>query len=103
LEAISRPVLTQAEILLNTKAEKITYRSGTGDSVQVFLQGGQTLVFDEVVVTAPLGWLKRNTDAFSPRLPPRLTKAIGSLGYGCLEKVLVLTHQRAAIDRLTYA
>ncbi|KAG4264650.1 hypothetical protein FPRO06_05275 [Fusarium proliferatum] len=52
-------------------------------------ESGQTLEFDEVVVTAPLGWLKRNLDAFEPALPARMTKAIDAIGYGCLEKVYI--------------
>jgi hypothetical protein len=48
---------------------------------------GQVLEFDEVVVTCPLGWLKRNPQAFFPPLPDRLSKAIQNIGYGCLEKV----------------
>lgn len=46
--------------------------------------------FDEVVVTAPLGWLKQNESAFTPSLPARLSSAIKSIGYGCLEKVPLL-------------
>lgn len=42
-----------------------------------------------MVVTCPLGWLKQNLGAFEPPLPARLTRAIGSLGYGCLEKVYI--------------
>jgi hypothetical protein len=45
------------------------------------------LEFDEVVVTSPLGWLKRHMEAFEPELPARLSKAINSIAYGCLEKV----------------
>ena len=43
--------------------------------------------FDQVVVTMPLGWLKKNPRAFVPPLPDRLSRAIGNIGYGCLEKV----------------
>lgn len=46
-------------------------------------------VFDDVIVTAPLGWLKRNETVFSPALPPRITTAIQTLGYGNLEKVFI--------------
>jgi hypothetical protein len=37
----------------------------------------------------PLGWLKRNEDAFSPPLTPRISNAIHSLGYGNLDKVFI--------------
>ena len=69
---------------------KIFSRTKPDDEVRVQLKGGQTLSFDELVVTCPLGWLKRNLTAFDPPLPPVLTKAIGSIGYGSLEKVSCL-------------
>ncbi|KAI9163079.1 putative polyamine oxidase 4 [Paramyrothecium foliicola] len=89
LETIAKPAVAGAEILLDTKAESIGYRDESEMDVAVTVQGGRTLSFDAVVVTAPLGWLKRNTKAFSPPLPERITRAIGSLGYGCLEKVYI--------------
>jgi hypothetical protein len=48
---------------------------------------GERPKFDEVVVTCPLGWLKRNKSAFAPELPLRLTQAIDSISYGRLEKI----------------
>jgi len=45
--------------------------------------------FDHVVVTAPLGWLKRNESVFSPPLTPEISTAIHSLGFGNLEKVFI--------------
>lgn len=64
-------------------------KSTQDGKVMVESSDGQTHVFDEVVVTAPLGWLKRNICAFNPPLPDRLSRAIGSIGYGCLEKVYI--------------
>jgi hypothetical protein len=55
--------------------------------VVVTTDRGETFHFDEIVVTAPLGWLKQYQEAFSPPLPPRFCSAIDSIGYGCLEKV----------------
>jgi hypothetical protein len=55
--------------------------------VVVTTNQGDSLRFDEIVVTAPLGWLKQNQEAFIPSLPPRFSSAIDSIGYGCLEKV----------------
>jgi hypothetical protein len=55
--------------------------------VEVTTEKGEALQFDEIVVTAPLGWLKQNQGAFTPALPLRLSSAIDSIGYGCLEKV----------------
>ncbi|KAI8634385.1 flavin-containing amine oxidase [Xylariaceae sp. FL1651] len=45
--------------------------------------------FDHVIVTAPLGWLKRNMHVFSPAVPPMVSNAIQALGYGNLEKVFI--------------
>ncbi len=46
-------------------------------------------LFDDVVVTAPLGWLKRNENVFTPPLTPKLSTAIRSLGYGNLDRVFI--------------
>lgn len=45
--------------------------------------------FDEVVMTAPLGWLKKHQEVFDPPLPARLSDAIHTLGYGTLDKVYI--------------
>ncbi|KAI9871352.1 MAG: hypothetical protein M1830_002993 [Pleopsidium flavum] len=50
---------------------------------------GSTQIFDEVVITAPLGWLKRNKSAFVPPLPARISQAIDNISYGRLEKVYI--------------
>ena len=50
-------------------------------------RGLKNETFDEVVMTAPLGWLKTNLDAFEPALPQRLQEGIASIGYGHLDKV----------------
>lgn len=47
----------------------------------------KTQTFDEVIVTCPLGWLKRNTACFSPSLPPHIIRSIEHISYGRLEKV----------------
>lgn len=87
LQEVARPALSKATISFSSVATKIFSRTKPDDEVRVQLKDGQTLLFDELVVTCPLGWLKRNLTAFDPPLPPVLTKAIGSIGYGSLEKV----------------
>lgn len=87
LGAVARPVLESATVRLNTRVSTIHGKSAVDAKVKLDTLGGQTLDFDEVVVTAPLGWLKQNLDAFDPPLPDRLSQAIGHIGYGCLEKV----------------
>jgi monoamine oxidase len=79
--------LDGARIRYSTRVNKIKTTNDEGDRVLVTTESGETMEFDEVVMTAPLGWLKKHPEAFNPALSPRLTKAIQSIGYGCLEKV----------------
>ncbi|KAI4179960.1 MAG: hypothetical protein LQ348_005282 [Seirophora lacunosa] len=60
-----------------------------GGGVAVTAADGFRGVFDDIVVAAPLGWLKRNEDVFSPPLAPRISTAIRSLGYGNLDRVFI--------------
>jgi hypothetical protein len=79
-----------ADVRFKHKVTRIvsSVEDGGGDPrVTVEIEGHESQTFDEVVMTAPLGWLKRNTDAFVPALPPRLNEAIAAIGYGHLDKV----------------
>lgn len=92
LKHISQAVLGRADIRLNEPVTGIEANSRKPDvdhRVTVKTATGGSYHFDEVVVTCPLGWLKRNKAAFSPALPPRLLSAIDSISYGRLEKVYV--------------
>ena len=76
-----------AEIRLRTTVTNVVCRPGDRATVRVDTDTGYSKEFDHVVMTAPLGWLKKNLRAFEPPLPLRLCQAIRSVGYGCLEKV----------------
>lgn len=92
LAHIAAPVLTGGAVIrLNTTVAKIHARTKQTEQVRVTLaKNGAQLAFDELVVTAPLGWLqKHHAVAFDPSLPVPLTKAIGNISYGCLEKVYI--------------
>jgi Flavin containing amine oxidoreductase len=99
LETISRPAKEQADIKLRCKAVRVrSTRETTGaQTVTVETNDGSTFEFDEVVVTSPLGWLKKNLSFFEPPVPGRLQQAVESLGYGHLDKVYV-TFQTAFWD-----
>jgi monoamine oxidase len=84
LANIAAPALASARIEFSTTVIKI---ESSSNIVSVSTNNGRTLEFDEIVVTAPLGWLKKNKRAFNPPLPERLSNAIDSIGYGSLEKV----------------
>ncbi|KAH7385913.1 hypothetical protein BKA66DRAFT_415470 [Pyrenochaeta sp. MPI-SDFR-AT-0127] len=89
LAKIAEPAL-KTVIKFSHKVRKIISNDGVdGPSVTVDIEGEGSQDFDEVVMTAPLGWLKRNMDAFAPELPTRLKEGIGSIGYGHLDKVYI--------------
>ncbi|KAI0008096.1 FAD/NAD(P)-binding domain-containing protein [Xylariaceae sp. FL0662B] len=87
LQLVAKPAVEGATIRYQTTVNKILSTNDEGGALKVHTKDGEAFKFDEVVLTAPLGWLKRNPQAFEPPLPARLAKAITSIGYGCLEKV----------------
>ncbi|KAL8769634.1 MAG: hypothetical protein Q9209_004431 [Squamulea sp. 1 TL-2023] len=94
LDRITNDVTSEVNVQLCTKVTSISSPPSEGyddpateKSIIVTTSKNVTSNFDEVVMTAPLGWLKRNTTAFQPTLPPRLEVAIKNLSYGALEKV----------------
>ncbi|KAJ5130542.1 uncharacterized protein N7515_006581 [Penicillium bovifimosum] len=92
LNHISKTALEKADIHLNEPVTNITApprNKSPCTQVTVTTRHGKSYAFDEVVVTCPLGWLKQNTTAFTPPLPPRLQQAIANISYGRLEKVYV--------------
>ncbi|GAB7329658.1 hypothetical protein MBLNU13_g01397t1 [Cladosporium sp. NU13] len=92
LNAVAKTAREKADIKLGTKVVKVLSGEKNADGRAksiIETAGGSRLAFDEVVCTMPLGWLKRNPDAFEPPLAPRLTKAISSIGYGTLDKVYI--------------
>ncbi|KAK8149425.1 hypothetical protein G3M48_007018 [Beauveria asiatica] len=96
LERVAKPVIDKADISFNTIMESIAYRINGKDKITVHPRSGNSREFDEVVVTTPLGWLKKNqTKAFHPRLPHSLSTAIDAISYGCLEKVVYISFPEA--------
>ncbi|CEJ56267.1 hypothetical protein PMG11_02480 [Penicillium brasilianum] len=93
LEYISRVALSQADIRFKQAVVSIdSLLRDNGRSrhqITVATATGERFAFDQVVVTCPMGWLKRNTHAFSPALPNRLLEAVQSISYGRLEKVYI--------------
>ena len=93
LEYISKRALSYADLHMNEPIVKIEAYDRTNNnstkSKTLTTAAGKKYRFDEVVVTCPLGWLKRNKSAFEPELPPHLIKAIDSISYGRLEKIYV--------------
>jgi hypothetical protein len=87
LQKISEPAL-EAEVKFGHKVTRIVSHEGEEDPKAVVeIDGQESESYDEVVMTAPLGWLKRNMAAFEPQLPQRLKEGIEAIGYGHLDKV----------------
>ncbi|KAF7593603.1 hypothetical protein BBP40_011121 [Aspergillus hancockii] len=93
LKHVSKAAIQHTDLQLNQPIIKIDSSLQQDPSacreITLTTATGETHKFDEVVMTTPLGWLKRNKSAFSPELPPRLIQAIDSISYGRLEKVYV--------------
>jgi hypothetical protein len=88
LDFVSKPALDSADVKFNHQVTKISSGEDVGHPmVTVETACGTKDVFDEVIITAPLGWLKRRKEVFEPALPERVCQAIDSLGYGNLDKV----------------
>ncbi|KAK0710668.1 hypothetical protein B0H67DRAFT_583178 [Lasiosphaeris hirsuta] len=91
LQQAAKPALEGATLRLNTlvvgvKTPEARWRE---QPVVVTTEAGEDMSFDEVVMTTPLGWLKRHQDVFSPPLPQRLAVAINNISLSQLEKVFI--------------
>lgn len=87
LSRLLLPLEGKAALRLNCEVTRIANnRTGV---VDVEAADGFRGSFHNVIVTAPLGWLKRNEEVFSPPIPPRISSAIRGLGYGNLDKVFI--------------
>ncbi|MCJ1464560.1 hypothetical protein MMC07_003173 [Pseudocyphellaria aurata] len=92
LEKIAEVPILSADIQFNKLVVGIETQDDARDkNSQVFVRtdDGCKQSFDEVILTTPLGWLKRNKSAFSPALPPQLSRAIDNISVGYLEKVYI--------------
>nr|POF08139.1 protein flowering locus d [Quercus suber] len=90
LEEVASPAKKNSKIHLKTRVTGISNSTDqTAPSVSVKTASGLWTNYDEVIVTSPLGWLKRNKDIFTPPLSPRLSQAIDDIGYGNLDKVYI--------------
>jgi hypothetical protein len=90
LHSVAEKALNKAEIFLSTKVIGVESRSDTEKYPKVFVRtDDQVFEFDEVVVTVPLGCLKRQDLIFSPPLPTSITRAIENTSYSSLEKVYI--------------
>lgn len=94
LDIIAAPARNAGVIRLNTPISSITSNTAASTlpgqrRVVLAGPGAATFSVDSVIVTVPLGCLKRSSIAFDPPLPERIQQSISSLSYGHLEKVFI--------------
>ncbi|KAF2151280.1 hypothetical protein K461DRAFT_228453 [Myriangium duriaei CBS 260.36] len=80
----------QLDVHFDSTVERITYSDGEEGSALIYCKNGQMLKADKVVLTAPLGVLKAQTINFQPRLPDWKVGAIDRLGFGVLNKIVLV-------------
>lgn len=91
LDRISKTATERAELLLGRRVVSIRTpeERTSGKQSCVTTDDGSVREFDEVVMSTPLGWLKKYPECFNPSLPPRLNAAINNLTLSQLEKVFI--------------
>jgi monoamine oxidase len=85
------------DLQLNQRVSKVEY---AGNKVKVTHNGTESEA-DYVIVTVPLGVLKKNSIQFSPALPATKQTAIEKIGMNCVNKFL-LTWDSAFWDDVQY-
>lgn len=76
-------------VQFNCKVIQIDWGSANG-KVKVRCQGNNEYICDHVIVTCPLGYLKRHyQDLFTPALPPLKVKALAEMGFGKVNKIFL--------------
>ena len=94
LDCIAESALRNTDLHLSTKVTQIISKPKLGLEhplgIAILTDSHDApFLYDEVVVTFPLGYLQHNLSAFSPPLPTPLSDAIAQGTYGRLEKVFV--------------
>ena len=82
VEALSKDIT----ILTNKVVQSIDY---TKELIQIFTEKGECFTASQIVITVPLGVLKKQHIRFIPDLPQQKKQAIQKLGYGVFNKLFV--------------
>jgi monoamine oxidase len=83
---IFKPLANDLNIQLNTEVVRIEQ---VDNKVKIYDKNGQIYLSDKVVITIPLGCLKKNTITFVPDLSIEKKNAIKNMNYGTMNKVIV--------------
>jgi polyamine oxidase len=85
---VSDYLATGLDIRLDTTVTSVSYL-GDGDGVNITTASGDTYQSSKVIVTVPLGILKKGNVTFSPPLPGVIDTAIENLEMGVLDKAFL--------------
>ncbi|KAI5927677.1 flavin-containing amine oxidoreductase-domain containing protein [Camillea tinctor] len=81
---------SRLDVRKESVVKKIFYDSDGSGAARVECENGSTFEADYVVSTIPLGVLKHGSVEFHPPLPSPKTDAIARLGYGILNKIILV-------------
>ncbi|KAF4967764.1 hypothetical protein FSARC_4738 [Fusarium sarcochroum] len=82
---------TSLDLKTKFPVKSISYHTGEGmASAAIECEDGSVVDADAVVCTIPLGVLKQNNITFNPPLPSWKTNVVGRLGFGILNKVVLV-------------
>ncbi|KAI1765327.1 vacuolar protein sorting 33A-like protein [Hypoxylon sp. FL1150] len=81
---------SRLDIRRNAAVKRVFYSPDRSGSARVECEDGTTVNADYVVSTIPLGVLKHGNVEFNPPLPSSKAGAIGRLGYGILNKIILV-------------
>lgn len=82
---------TKLDVRFNTQIKLIEYDD---DGTMLSLANGEQIAADKVVVTVPLGVLKKRTVQFIPDLPQWKTDSIERLNVGVINKVILVFKEK---------
>ena len=89
-ESLFRPLYEELDVRLEHVVERVEHGA---HGVKVWIRGGEMIEGEHVIVTLPLGVLKRKEVVFDPPLSSEKTEAIEGLGMGVLDKIVLLFDQ----------
>ncbi|KAF5526917.1 Lysine-specific histone demethylase 1A [Colletotrichum aenigma] len=81
---------TPLDVRTKSPVDKIVYSLEVNGRATVHCEDGETVEADYVISTIPLGVLKQGNVTFEPPLPEWKSEAINRIGYGVLNKVVLV-------------
>ncbi|KAI0175773.1 flavin-containing amine oxidoreductase-domain containing protein [Hypoxylon sp. FL1284] len=81
---------SRLDIRKKAAVKRVSYSPDRAEAARVECEDGTIVDADYVVSTIPLGVLKHGNVEFDPPLPSSKTGAIGRLGYGILNKIILV-------------